>query len=63
MKIPLLNEIHPFDNSVNTYRSNSGYTFENRYSEKPDEIGNYEGKDEICTFILLKVTSNFICAV
>ena len=35
MKIPLLNEIHPFDNSVNTYRSNSGYTFENRYSEKP----------------------------
>ena len=26
MKIPLLNEIHPFDNSVNLYSSISGYS-------------------------------------
>ena len=36
MKIPLLNEIYPFDNSVNPYSSISGHTFENWYSEKPD---------------------------
>ena len=35
MKIPLLNEIHPFDNSVKVYRSISGHTFENWSSEKP----------------------------
>ena len=36
MKIPLLNEIHPFDNSVKVYKSISGHTFENWSSEKPD---------------------------
>ena len=35
MKIPLLNEIQPFDNSVNLYSSISGHTFENMSSEKP----------------------------
>ena len=36
MKIPLLNEIHPFDNSVKVHRSISGHTFENGSSEKPE---------------------------
>ena len=36
IKIPLLNEIYPFDNSVNLYSSISGYTFENMSSEKPE---------------------------
>ena len=35
MKTSLLNEIYPFDNSVNPYSSISGHTFENRSSEKP----------------------------
>ena len=29
MKIPLLNEIHPFDNSVKVYESISGHTDRN----------------------------------
>ena len=33
MKISLLYEINLFDNSVNMYSSNSGHTFENRYSQ------------------------------
>ena len=36
MKIPLLYEINPFDNSVNPYSSISGHTFENWSSEKPE---------------------------
>ena len=36
MKIPHLNEIYPFDNSVNPYGSVSGHTFGNWSSEKPD---------------------------
>ena len=33
MKIPLLNEIHPFDNSVKVYESISGHAVENGSSE------------------------------
>ena len=40
MKIPLLYEINPFDNSVNPYSSISGHTFENWSCEKPD-LCNY----------------------
>ena len=35
MKIPLFNEIHPFDNTEKVYESISGCTFENLCSEKP----------------------------
>ena len=35
MKIPLLKEIQPFDNSVNPYSSISGHAVENRYFQKP----------------------------
>ena len=35
MKISLLNEIHPFDNTEKVYESFSGRTFENLSSEKP----------------------------
>ena len=33
MKIPLLNEIHPFDNTEKVYESISGHTVENWSSE------------------------------
>ena len=36
LKIPLLNKIHPFDNTEKVYQSISGDTFENWLSEKPD---------------------------
>ena len=38
MKIPLLSEIQPFDNTEKVYESISGYTFENGSSEKPGAL-------------------------
>ena len=35
IKIPLLCEIQPFDNTEKVYESISGHTFENGSSEKP----------------------------
>ena len=37
LKIPLLNKIHPFDNTEKVYQSISGHTIENWSSEKPEQ--------------------------
>ena len=36
IKIPLLYEIQPFDNTEKVYESNSGHTIETRSKESPD---------------------------
>ena len=51
MKIPLLNEIHPFDNTEKVYQSISGDTFENWSSEKPAQDDFDHDSRQLCCSI------------